>query len=80
MRLLPHKALLLQRLHESGRHELVVLAGVADVGEHLGEGFLVVDVTEVAVLGQLLLIMIIGVDVCRGIVVVGLAMDKAPSP
>ena len=45
------KPLSAQRLDERGRHGLVVLARVADVGEYLGEGLHVVDFHEVAVLG-----------------------------
>ena len=64
-------------LEQAFRHYFVVLAGVADVGEHLGEGLLVVDLDKMAILLQLLLIYIIGVDVAAEVVVIGLLMDEA---
>ena len=42
------KSLSAQRLDERGRDGLVVLACVADVGEYLGEGLLMVCLYEVA--------------------------------
>ena len=56
------KSLSAQRLDECGRHGLVVLACVADVGEYLGEGLHVVDFHEVAVLLGGFLLGIGGVD------------------
>ena len=50
-------------LQERGGHGLVVLAGIADVCEDLGEGFFVVDAQELEVLGQVLLVIIVLVDV-----------------
>ena len=58
-------------------HGFVVLAGVADVGEDLGEGFFVVDAQELEVLGQVLLVVIILVDVGGQVVLVGLVVDEA---
>ena len=48
MYLLYEKSLSAQRLDERGRDGLVVLACVADVGEYLGEGLLMVCLYEVA--------------------------------
>ena len=64
-------------LQERGGHGLVVLAGIADVCEDLGEGFFVVDAQELEVLGQVLLVIIVLVDVDTQVVAVGLLMDKA---
>ena len=64
-------------LEESFGHGFVVVAGVADISEDLGEGLFLVDFAEVTVLGQMLLIIVIGVDVAWGVVVVGLVMDES---
>ena len=66
------KPLSAQRLDERGRHGLVVLARVADVGEYLGEGLHIVDFHEVAVLLGGFLLGIGGVDAFGRIVGVGL--------
>ena len=66
----------MQSLQKACRHGFVVFLRVAEVGEYLSESLLVVDVTEVAVLREILLIGIIGVDVGGGVVVVGLAVDE----
>ena len=50
-------------LQQTLAHGFIVLAGVADVGEDLGEGFFVVDAQELEVLGQVLLVIIVLVDV-----------------
>ena len=49
--------LFFQCFEQSGGHGFIVLARVADVGENLGEGLLVVDFAEVAVLLELLLLL-----------------------
>ena len=67
----------MQSLQKACRHGFVVFLRVAEVGEYLSESLLVVDVTEVAVLREILLIGIIGVDVGGSVVAVGLAVDKA---
>ena len=50
-------------LQQTGGHSFVVLAGVADVGEDLGQRLLLVDTQELEVLGQVLLVIIVLVDV-----------------
>ena len=64
-------------LQERGGHGLVVLAGVPDVGEYLGEGVLVVDAQEFEVLREVLLVVIILVDVGGQVVAVGLVVYEA---
>ena len=68
---------MLEGIDEAGGHGLVVATGIADVGEDLGEGLFVVDLAEVAVLRQVLLVVVIGVDVGTAVVAVGLAMYEA---
>ncbi len=62
-------------LEECLREGLVVAAGVAAVGVDLREGLLVVDVHEVAVLGQRLLRGVVAVDELAGVVGIGLVVD-----
>ena len=62
---------------ETLAHGFIVLAGVADVGEYLGEGFFVVDAQEFEVLRQVLLVVIILVDVGGQVVAVGLVVYEA---
>ena len=69
--------LFFQCFEQSGGHGLVVFLRIADVGEDLGEGLLVVDLAEMAVLLELLLAMIIGVDGSGGVLVVGLLVEEA---
>lgn len=57
------EALADEGLNERLRHGLVVAARIAYVGENLCQRLLMVDADEVAVLLELLLIIIIGVDV-----------------
>ena len=61
-------------LQQTGGHSFVVLTGVADVGEDLGQRLLLVDTQELEVLGQVLLVIIILVDVDAQVVAVGLLM------
>ena len=63
-------------MEEFLRHRLVVLAGVADVGEDLRKRLLVIDADEVLILRQVLLILIIGVDILAHIFVIALLMDE----
>ena len=71
------KALSAERVDQNFRQSLVVATGVADVGKHLGEGFLVVDADKILVLHKVLLFVIISVDVLAQIVLVGLLVDEA---
>ena len=64
-------------LEETFGHGFVVATGIADVGENLGEGLLLVDLAEVEVLGQLFLFCIIGVDVAWGVVAIGFAVYES---
>ena len=68
---------MLEGLDEAGGHGLVVATGIADVGEYLGQCLLVVDLTEVAVLRQVLLLLIVGVDVGTAVVAIGLSVYEA---
>lgn len=70
------EALVYQRVDEPFRHRLVVLAGVADIGEDLSECLLVVDLHEVTVLFEFFFIFIIGIDVSARVVVVGFLVDE----
>lgn len=72
-----HKPLVLEGFDEACGHGFVVATGIADVGENLGECLFVVNLTEVAVLLQVLLGLVVGVDVGTAVVVVGLAMNEA---
>lgn len=68
---------MLQGFEQSLGHGFVVLASVANVGKDLGQCLLVVDFAEVAVLREVLLIGVVGVDVGGGVVAIGLAVDEA---
>lgn len=68
---------MLQCLHHSCTHGLVVFLRIADVGEYLCEGEFVVYLYEALVFGQGLLVGIYAVDVGVGILVIVFAMHHA---
>ena len=62
---------------EFSRYGFVVVASIADVGEHLCERLLVVDAYELQVLQQMLLFIVILVDIHSQVVVVAFLMHEA---